>query len=691
MLVRECMAQCPRSLHMSESIRAAARLFQKYKMDAVPILDDKGFLCGILTPADIINAVVDGCSAVEPVGQVMTRSVTSVRSDDSLDQVRKARFKCLPVISVDNRVVGMISSADILNAYEKQLQQSTDEVRALINSAHEGIIGINAFGIVTIYNEAVSKLVGLSTEEALGRTLAEVMPNSGLKRVLETGQAERDCEFMLGGRTVISNRSPVFQGCKVVGALGIMQDASEFRELVTQLLDVQNHIEDLQTVFETAHYGIVVVDDNGIILRLNKAYEDIFNVDRDDLVGRPVIEMIEDTKLHMVARTGIPEFGEIQNFKGRQIIVNRIPIFKNGKISGAIGEALFKDISEVSYLLNRVQHLERQVSRYRRELDELSGNKDSARQSFASIIGSSRILTKTKNLALRAAQSDNNVLLLGESGTGKELFARAIHNASKRYSMPLIAINCAAVPADLLESELFGYDEGAFTGAKKGGKKGKFELADKGMLFLDEIGDMPLPMQAKILRVIEDSKIDRIGGNKSVHCNVRIIAATNKPLTFMVKQGTFREDLFYRLNVIRIHLPPLRDRREDIGEHIETLLPEICRASSRPIMQFAPETMELIREYSWPGNVRELMNLLKQLAATVESGIIMPHHLLDIDKAFALNRIGASVSGNEQSRVSQALTISKGNKALAAKLLGWHRSTLYAKLKKFDTENQTEA
>jgi transcriptional regulator with PAS, ATPase and Fis domain len=186
-------------------------------------------------------------------------------------------------------------------------------------------------------------------------------------------------------------------------------------------------------------------------------------------------------------------------------------------------------------------------------------------------------MTKTKNIALRAARTDGNVLLLGESGTGKELFAHAIQKASKRQGAPFVTVNCAALPYDLLESELFGYEEGAFTGAKRGGKKGKFELADKGTLFLDEIGDMPLAMQAKILRVLDDGKVDRIGGIKAIACDVRIVAATNKPLALMVQQQTFREDLYYRLNVFRIHLPPLRERREDIGELVRALTPEISR------------------------------------------------------------------------------------------------------------------
>ena len=673
MLVRDYMTLHSPYLKEDDTIKQAARLFHKYKTDAAPVIDGSGTLRGILTRSDIIQAVIADLPGEHQVGAVMTTNVVSVRENTTLAEARAIPFHSLPVVSPENTVVGMISGPDFLNAYEAQLQQATDEVRALVRSAHEGIIVINTYGTVTSYNAAAARLIG--------RSVAEVIPNSSLQRVMETGQAETDCELMLGGRTVFSNRSPIFQGRKVVGALAILQDPSELRDAVTKLLDVQNHVEDLVAVFENARQGIIVVDAHGIIVRVNKSYEDSFNVCRDDLLGHPVDELIENTRLHIVAQTGIPEFGEIQNVKGKQIIVNRIPVFKNGKITGAIGEILFRDISEVSYLLERLQQLERQVSRYRREPNEFSGV---AEYGFANIIGSSRILTKTKNIALRAAQSANNVLLLGESGTGKELFARAIHKASQRRSMPFITVNCAAVPVELLESELFGYDEGAFTGAKKGGKKGKFELADKGTLFLDEIGDMPLVMQAKMLRVLEDNKIDRIGGNKAVPCDVRIIAATNKPLAFMVQQRAFREDLYYRLNVIRIHIPPLRDRREDIGEIIEALVPEICRAANRPAMQFAPETTELLREYEWPGNVRELINLFKQLASTVDTHKIMPHHLLDINTAFTFSKSPSAESDGVQARIVQALQISKGNKALAAKLLGWHRSTLYEKLRKYN-------
>jgi PAS domain S-box-containing protein len=666
------------TLGAGQTVRDAARLFRTYKIDAAPVLDAAGKLTGIVTTADIVAAVIDELPPGEPLAAVMTGKVVSVREDTPLEEARKIPFNCLPVIAADNSVIGMITGRDLLAACTAELQRARDEIRVLVESAHDGIIVINTAAIVTTCNEAAARLIGMPAAEAVGRPIKEVIPNSGLRRVLETGQAERDCQLIHGGRTIFSNRSPLLEGRKVVGALAILQDTSELRGAVNQLLDAQHHAEDLQAVFENARYGIIVVDRSGIITRVNKSYEDIFNLVRDEVIGRPVGAVIENTRLDIVACTGVPELGEIQLVKGRQTIVNRIPVFKDGRLAGAIGEILFKDISEVGYLHQRLQQLEQQVTDYRRELTELRGGSGLAEHSFDNIIGSSRVMARTKNLALRAALTDGNVLLLGESGTGKELFAHAIHKASRRRTRPFVTVNCAAVPADLLESELFGYEEGAFTGARRGGKKGKFQLADKGTLFLDEIGDMPLAMQAKILRVLEDCKIDPIGGSAAVACDVRVIAATNKPLAMMVQQRTFREDLYYRLNVFRIHIPPLRERREDIGELIRAVLPEICREAGRSGMDIAPETMDLIRGYDWPGNIREFLNLLRQLAATVDSPLILPRHLLDIDAALALPGRGEG----ERDRIAEALRISRGNKALAAKILGLHRSTLYEKLKK---------
>ena len=605
MLVHDYMTVYPQTLNINATLKDAAQLFFKYKINGVPIISDNGEICGLITTSHLIRAIINDTSFTQPVSAVMTNNVITVGPDTSLEEACQIPVSRLPVVSADNKIIGMLTQRDFVSAFFLQLQRATDEGKAFIRSAHNGIIVINAYGIITTFNETAARLTGVLVADAIGKPIEEVAADSGLRRVLTTGKSETGCHLRINGQTFFSNRSPICEGPKIVGALAIIQDTSNLQEIALQLSVTQHRAEALEDVFESARQGIVVVNEKGIVTHVNKSYENIFCVSRDKLIGCPAVEAIENTRLHIVVRTGIPELGEIQNYQGRQVIVNRIPLFRDGRICGAIGEAIFKDINEVNLLLEKLHLLERQVSRFQSKLKEC-GEHNRAEYTFDNIIGSSRLLVQAKNLAAKAAHSNSNVLILGESGTGKELFAHSIHNASHRRGMPFVAVNCAAIPVDLLESELFGYEEGAFTGAKKGGKKGKFELADTGTLFLDEIGDMPLAMQAKILRVLENKCLEKVGSNLTVHCDVRIIAATNRQLSRMVQEHSFREDLFYRLNVIRLQIPPLRERREEIGELVQHLLPGICRNLGVPPKEFDAEAMALLREYQWPGNVREL-------------------------------------------------------------------------------------
>jgi transcriptional regulator with PAS, ATPase and Fis domain len=297
----------------------------------------------------------------------------------------------------------------------------------------------------------------------------------------------------------------------------------------------------------------------------------------------------------------------------------------------------------------------------------------------------------------------STVLIAGESGTGKEVLAKAIHQSSPYASGNFVSVNCAAIPESLLETELFGYEEGAFTGAKKGGKPGKFQLAHKGTLFLDEIGDMPLYMQAKILRVLEEKKVERIGGLSEMELDVRIIAATNKNLEEMVRKGQFREDLFFRLNIIRIHIPALRERKMDIPYLLAYHMERICEQFGLEQKEFTKEAIQVLMNYSWPGNIRELVNVVEWLVGMVDGRKIekehLPSHILssasfmksDREMEERKNIIEQTdthwrdiVDYYERERIKQALIEEKGNKAAAARKLGIHRSTLYEKLKKYN-------
>lgn len=304
--------------------------------------------------------------------------------------------------------------------------------------------------------------------------------------------------------------------------------------------------------------------------------------------------------------------------------------------------------------------------------------------SFDDIIGKSRLITGAINLAGRIAPTDTNVLLLGETGTGKEIFANAIHSNSRRSQKPFIAINCSAFTRDLLEGELFGHKAGAYTGATKD-KKGLLELADEGTLFLDEVGDMDIDLQAKLLRVIENGEFIKLGDTKTTKVDVRIIAATNKDLTKSIENGTFREDLYYRLNVFSIKLPPLRERIEDLPAFVQFFLSYYARKENKEEMHISREALKLLGQHSWRGNIRELRNVLERASILADTNEVLPAHLpYEIQKQDPHTPGSLSLASVERSHILKVLEYTKGNKTKAAECLGIGLTTLYRKIEEYD-------
>lgn len=443
--------------------------------------------------------------------------------------------------------------------------------------------------------------------------------------------------------------------------------------------------EILETIINTAYEWVVVVDVDAKVVMISDAYCEFLGIERADAIGKPVQEVIENTRMHIVVRTGKEEVADLQRIRDNDMIANRFPIRQNGKIIGAVGTVVFRNRNEMTAITEKIKRLTMEVEYYKNELQRES----TAKYSFDHIISESPKMKESKLLAKRAARSHSTVLITGESGTGKELFAHAIHRASPRSHKPFIKINCAAIPENLLEAELFGYEEGAFTGAKKGGKPGKFELANQGTLFLDEIGDMPLNMQTKILRVLQEMEVERVGGQKTIPIDVRIIAATNAPLEELVEQGQFRQDLYYRLNVVRLDIPPLRDRREDIPLLVEKLLEKLNGEFGHTVTHADGEAMKILLQYDWPGNVRELENVLERAINLVEYSTIEKEHLpyyLKLQKTDASRNsldLKKVVEEAEKETIKQALAITNNDRYAAAALLGIGKSAFYDKLKKY--------
>jgi PAS domain S-box-containing protein len=450
--------------------------------------------------------------------------------------------------------------------------------------------------------------------------------------------------------------------------------------------DLKSQLEMYKLIFESIYNGAVVTDSEGIITHFNQFYGQFLGVDPQAQIGRHCTEAVENSRMHIVARTGKAEINQSQLIKGQKMVVQRIPIKKDGKVIAVFGQVMFKDVKDVGKLARELSLLESKVKLYEEELLSLR----STRYTFDSIVGRSEAVKALKREALKAAGSSFPVLITGESGTGKELFAQAIHHASNRRLHPFVRINCAAIPRDLLESELFGYEKGAFTGAKTEGKAGKFELAHKGTIFLDEIGDLPAEMQPKLLRAIEDKEFERVGGTKVVRSDFRVIAATNQNLEDMLATGRFRKDLFYRLNVISLHIPPLRERTEDILAITRHFLDQAAREAGVPKISIDKEAELALRNCDWPGNVRELTNALERSISAVEGEVIrlpdLPFYL-QRDRKRPPRRRSSSLrevqSRTERETIWAALQEAKFQKARAAQILGIHRTLLYKKMKKY--------
>jgi PAS domain S-box-containing protein len=439
----------------------------------------------------------------------------------------------------------------------------------------------------------------------------------------------------------------------------------------------------IETIVENAFEWLVVVNKEGRIIYINHNYCEFLEVNREETIGRHVTEVIENTRMHIVAETGKEELADLQYIKGNYMIANRVPIIKNGEVIAAFGTVFFRDTQEWMKMDSHVKSLLTRMQPYLQKID--SGVK----YSLDDILGESKQIASLKEKVKMVANSDISVLIRGESGTGKELFAHSIHQLSSRNQKPFIKVNCGAIPENLLESELFGYEEGAFTGAKKGGKKGKFQLADGGTLFLDEIGDMPLSMQVKLLRALQDGEIEPIGSTKSVSVDVRIIAATNRPLENMIEDNRFREDLFYRVNVVPFSVPPLRERPEDLGMLISHFIEKVTNRLGKRIAGMDQEVMSVLKAYSWPGNIRELENVIEAAVHLTVGERITPESLPDYLKTqnvfyrFQNKNLKDILEETEKWVLKQSLDRNYNDKSLMAKELGISRSTLYEKLNKF--------
>ncbi|GAB5467215.1 MAG: sigma-54-dependent Fis family transcriptional regulator [Rhodospirillales bacterium] len=448
------------------------------------------------------------------------------------------------------------------------------------------------------------------------------------------------------------------------------------------LLGVDIAYDILEHLLSDPFDAMTVVDAEARVAYVAPVHERFFGFSRGSANGRPVEEAIENTRLHQVVKSGRAEIGETQSMRGVTRVVNRTPIRDaDGKILGAIGRVLFKGPKQLGDLNQRINALENEVAFYRREARAARER----RYGLDDLIGESAALQRLKREIVQVAPLDVPVLITGESGVGKELVAQALHRLSPRREQPLVAVNAAALPDSLVESELFGYEAGAFTGADRRGRAGKFEQAAGGTLFLDEIGEMPAAVQAKLLRVLQDGRVERLGG-QAESVDFRLIAATNAELEARVAEGDFRLDLFYRISPVVLRVPPLSERLEDLPALVAHFLRDFAERHGRACLDLAPEVLPLLAAQPWPGNLRQLKHAveraaifaqgLKLTAASFDAGGAAPQALA----SDAVEPLQVALERVEAQLIEAALQASDGNKTQAAERLGISRSYLYKKL-----------
>ncbi|RKD23666.1 PAS domain S-box-containing protein [Caminicella sporogenes DSM 14501] len=556
--------------------------------------------------------------------------------------------------------ISLDEKCSLKSAVKKMLQKNLTEIFVLNNKG-------KLAGILTLTD--ISKIgddifnVESNIEQFMVRNVITINKNECLL----------NCRDIMVEKGI--GRLPVVENDKLIGVIRV-EEIRDFFYMKMEQFGIK-----LSHIINNIHEAVCAIDKKGIVVLWNKKAEELYNVKMEKILGKNIKEVFPNAIMVKVLDTRKPIRNRYHSpCENAHIIISVFPVFINNEFIGVVSTD--RDVTEVKELSHQLEKATRELKFLKSEVKKFSSD------NFGNIIGRSKKLLKSIEIARQVAKTDATILITGESGTGKEVFARAIHDYSNRKGL-FVPVNCSAIPAELFESELFGYEEGAFTGAKRKGKIGIFELANNGTIFLDEIGDMPMYMQAKLLRVLQEREIRKVGGEKSISVNVRVISATNKDLKKMVEEGKFRDDLYYRLNVVEIKLPPLRERENDIVLLTHNFLKELSEKNNISPPKIEKEVIDILQKYEWPGNIRELKNTIENLIVLCKDGVItkelIPNYIIDKVKKLKKEEkypldLNEAIKQVEVYTIKRALKLAKGKKAKAAKLLNIPRSTLYYKM-----------
>ena len=687
--VGQVMSRLSVCLYSYHTIGDALTLMKEKQVTGLPLLNEQGHLLGMVTKEQIFEKSLELFAADNKATDYLTTRFLPLKEETLLDDVWDLPFDIYPVLNNQEEITGVVTKLSLGQAYFHKVQLRSQELEAVFNSAHNGILAINRQGIITSLNPAAERPTRSTKEEAVGRFLTDVIIPTGLLEVVRTGIPEFGTKFQVGRRLYISNRTPIIEDGEVVGAVGVFQDVSEMEKVLQELQSVKQLNEELRTTVDSSYDGIIICDSKGEILRCNPAVGRILEVPWEDLVGRPFKELVDKgifqkNIIYLVKKQeGLVSILE-RPYDRHSLVITGNPVFsEEGEILKIVIN--IRDTSELVFLREALEESKQLSEKYQSQIVQMRNHQEMG----AELRSCSVIMNNVMDLASRVSQVDSPVVLVGEQGVGKEEIAKLIHLKSKRSNAPFYKLNCGSLPDQLLEIELYGQGISADNGNK--GKAGVFELAEKGSVYLEDIGKMSLNLQARLLRILKDKTLQVSGGKETIVVDIRIIASTMRPLKELVEKGHFSEDLFFSLNVVPIKIPALRERKEDL---IPLVLFHLEQNNKRHGLEkvFSPEAIHLFLNYPWFGNVREMANVIERLVVTSNKKLIssIEVELVLYEKEQSPVR-SVTVSGViplkeaiddlELQLVSLAMK-QHGTTVKAAEALGVNQSTVVRKLQK---------
>ncbi len=669
------------SLKFSDTIRAVIERMTACHVDIVPVMNEGNDFAGNMTVRSLLAALNNGTSMDASIDADFLINALPLAPSDEIMNLPELRIPS-HVKNDDGDIVGVVSSESYMSALRAAFHDFREQMTSIVDSAQNGIVAIDKNGLIIVVNMMARQLLGVRGNDAVGRFVLDVIPNSRLMEIMASGKPLTGQKFVVNDTiSLVVDYAPIVRNEKVVGAVSVFQDISRLETISNELGVVKGLNRELEAVIHSSYDGIWITDHKGLVLDINEAYERITGISAKEVVGRTMQELVDDgyfdQSVTLLVMKQLKSITINQTVRGKKrILVTGNPIFDDqGHLFRVVTNV--RDVTELVSLQEALSIEKEQSLKYRTELTHLR----SLQVRDSCLVFRSKPMAQIIELAMKMADVDSTLLITGESGTGKELVAKLVHRKGKGDGSPFISINCAAIPEELLESELFGYVGGAFTGARKEGKPGLFELAHNGTLFLDEVAEMSLNLQVKLLRVIQDKEVTRVGSS-----NARIVAATNKNLQKMLREGTYREDLYYRLMVVPLHILPLRDRKEDIPLLVRSFIDDFNRHFGYE-KTLLPEVLDKLVNYSWPGNVRELKNVIERMIVMStgnEIGLSLLPESIYISRHMPRRgaRLKEAVEETERYLIEEVYQEHRSWKKVA-EALGVDRATIFRKAHKY--------